>query len=163
MIGSNYFDLAMVMDYWSEKRLNHHTEAASMLYAARECARIALSEGLPKRIARHRVAGAAMAAGVEAMGLKVYGDRDHKMFNATGAFIPDGVNGESLRKRMREEFEIEIGTSFGPLAEDLADRDDGGECAAASCGAYADGAGDGAAARGISSGGVWSGCGAGGL
>lgn len=38
-IRSNYFDLAMIMDYWSEKRLNHHTEATSMLYAARECAR----------------------------------------------------------------------------------------------------------------------------
>lgn len=116
VIGSNYFDLAMVMDYWSEKRLNHHTEAASMLYAARECARIVLGEGLHKRIERHRLAGAAMAAGVSAMGLKVYGDPAHKMFNATGVFIPDGVNGESLRKRMREEFEIEIGTSFGPLA-----------------------------------------------
>jgi aspartate aminotransferase-like enzyme len=105
-----------------------------------------------------------MAAGVEAMGLKVYGDRDHKMFNATGAFIPDGVNGESLRKRMREEFEIEIGTSFGPLAGKIWRIGTmAGECAAASCGAYADGAGDGAAARGISSGGVWSGCGAGGL
>jgi (S)-ureidoglycine---glyoxylate transaminase len=38
IIRSNYFDLAMLMDYWSPKRLNHHTEAASMLYAARECA-----------------------------------------------------------------------------------------------------------------------------
>jgi (S)-ureidoglycine-glyoxylate aminotransferase len=38
-IGSNYFDLAMIMDYWSEKRLNHHTEATTMLYGARECAR----------------------------------------------------------------------------------------------------------------------------
>ncbi|MDB5511032.1 MAG: alanine--glyoxylate aminotransferase family protein, partial [Enterovirga sp.] len=45
-IGSNYFDLAMVMDYWSEKRLNHHTEATTMLYGARECARIMLGEGL---------------------------------------------------------------------------------------------------------------------
>jgi (S)-ureidoglycine-glyoxylate aminotransferase len=27
-IASNYFDLAMIMDYWSDKRLNHHTEAA---------------------------------------------------------------------------------------------------------------------------------------
>ena len=25
-IGSNYFDLPMLMDYWSELRLNHHTE-----------------------------------------------------------------------------------------------------------------------------------------
>jgi (S)-ureidoglycine---glyoxylate transaminase len=116
VIGSNYFDLAMVMDYWSDRRLNHHTEAASMLYAARECARIVLGEGLPKRIERHRLAGEAMTAGLEAMGLRVYGDREHKMFNVTGVYIPAGVSGESLRKRMREEFEIEIGTSFGPLA-----------------------------------------------
>ena len=46
VIRSNYFDLAMLMDYWSEKALNHHTEATSMLYAARECARILLKEGL---------------------------------------------------------------------------------------------------------------------
>lgn len=44
-IPSNYFDLAMVMDYWSEKRLNHHTEATTMLYGAREAARVMLEEG----------------------------------------------------------------------------------------------------------------------
>ena len=32
-IGSNYLDLAMVLDYWSDKCLNHHAEATSMLYA----------------------------------------------------------------------------------------------------------------------------------
>jgi (S)-ureidoglycine-glyoxylate aminotransferase len=51
MIGSNYFDLAMIMDYWGPKRLNHHTEATTMLYGARECARVALGEGLPARFA----------------------------------------------------------------------------------------------------------------
>ena len=45
VIRSNYFDLAMIMDYWSDRALNHHTEATSMLYAARECARILLQEG----------------------------------------------------------------------------------------------------------------------
>lgn len=38
MIYSNYFDLGMVMDYWGPERLNHHTEATSALFAARECA-----------------------------------------------------------------------------------------------------------------------------
>ncbi|MCW2853798.1 MAG: aminotransferase, partial [Nocardioides sp.] len=38
-IRSNYLDLAQVMDYWGPRRLNHHTEATSMLYAAHECAR----------------------------------------------------------------------------------------------------------------------------
>lgn len=115
-ILSNYFDLAMVMDYWSEKRLNHHTEATSMLYAARECARIVLGEGLAARQARHKAAGAAVTAGLRAMGLSLYGSDAHRMTNVTGVFVPGGVDPEAVRRRMREDFEIEIGTAFGPLA-----------------------------------------------
>ena len=115
-IGSNYFDLAMVMDYWGDKRLNHHTEATSMLYAARECARVALGEGLEARFARHAAAGRAVVAGVRAMGLAVFGDDDARMANVTGLHIPAGIDGERVRARMREEWEIEIGTAFGPLA-----------------------------------------------
>lgn len=115
-IGSNYFDLAMIMDYWSEKRLNHHTEATTMLYGARECARLMLEEGLEARYLRHRQAGAAMTAGLRALGLRVFGDDRHRMTNVTAASIPDGVDGETVRRRMREDFEIEIGTAFGPLA-----------------------------------------------
>lgn len=114
-IASNYFDLAMIMDYWSDRRLNHHTEATSMLYAARECARVALGEGLEARYARHAAAGRAMAAGLFALGLRIYGDPAHRMTNVTAAYIPDGVDGEAIRTRMREDFEIEIGTAFGPL------------------------------------------------
>jgi (S)-ureidoglycine---glyoxylate transaminase len=115
-IASNYFDLAMIMDYWSDKRLNHHTEAASMLFAARECARIVLEEGLEARFARHAQAGAAMTSGIEAMGLTVYGDKAHKMTNVTGVIAPAGVDYDRVKTRMRTEFEIEIGAAFGPLA-----------------------------------------------
>lgn len=114
-IGSNYFDLAMIMDYWSEKRLNHHTEATSMLYAARECARVALEEGLEARVVRHVKAGRAVTAGLRAMGLRVFGSDAHRMSNVTGVWIPEGVDSERVRNRMREDFEIEIGTSFGQL------------------------------------------------
>ncbi|WP_059153556.1 pyridoxal-phosphate-dependent aminotransferase family protein [Novosphingobium barchaimii] len=114
-IRSNYFDLAMIMDYWSDKRLNHHTEATSMLYAARECARIVLGEGLEARYARHASAGRAMTAGLRAMGLTVFGDDRYRMTNVTGVYTPDGVDGEAVRMAMRELFEIEIGTAFGPL------------------------------------------------
>ena len=114
-IGSNYFDLAMLMDYWSEARLNHHTEATSMLYAARECARIVLREGLEACAARHKLASRALMAGLEAMGLRLFGDLRHKMANVTGVFVPDGIDGEAVRTRMLDDFGIEIGTSFGPL------------------------------------------------
>ncbi|TLU71608.1 alanine--glyoxylate aminotransferase family protein [Lichenicoccus roseus] len=115
-IASNYFDLAMLMEYWSERRLNHHTEATTMLYGARECARLVLEEGLEARIARHALVGRAMVAGLQAMGLRLFGDRAHKMANVVGVMIPDGIDGERVRTRMRTGFEIEIGTAFGPLA-----------------------------------------------
>lgn len=115
-ILSNYFDLAMVMDYWSEKRLNHHTEATTMLYGAREAARIALEEGLEARFARHVQASSCLIAGLRAMNLRLFGNDAHRMTNVTGIWIPDGVDGEAIRTRMRDDFGIEIGTAFGPLA-----------------------------------------------
>jgi len=114
-IASNYFDLSMLMDYWSETRLNHHTEATSILYAARECARIVLQEGLNETSARHALASRAMVAGLQAMGLKIFGDLENKMPNVTGVHIPDGVDSEAIRSDMLNDFGIEIGTSFGPL------------------------------------------------
>ena len=115
VIQSNYFDLAMIMDYWSDKALNHHTEATTMLYAARECARIVLQEGLPNAFARHARASDALVKGILAMGLKVFGDSKHKMPNVTGVHIPQGVDGEKVRRALLADFNIEIGTSFGPL------------------------------------------------
>lgn len=114
-IRSNYFDLAMIFDYWGPKRLNHHTEATSALYGARECARIVVEEGLDATIARHERAGRAMVAGVQGLGLQVYGDLAHRMNNVTGVVIPDGVDPDGVRGAMLQHFGIEIGTSFGPL------------------------------------------------
>ena len=115
-IGSNYFDLAMVMDYWSERRLNHHTESAPMLFAARECARVVLEQGLKARFRDHELAGAAVTRAALAMGLEVFGDPAHKMTNVTAIHIPEGIDGDRVRHRMRTDFEIEIGTAFGQLA-----------------------------------------------
>ncbi|HEX6691255.1 MAG TPA: alanine--glyoxylate aminotransferase family protein [Burkholderiales bacterium] len=115
MIASNYFDLAMIMDYWSDKALNHHTEATSMLYAARECARVVLQEGLQSAFARHARVSKILADGLRAMGLELFGDQSHKMPNVTGVYIPQGVDGERVRRELLEAHDIEIGTSFGPL------------------------------------------------
>ncbi|WP_062463764.1 pyridoxal-phosphate-dependent aminotransferase family protein [Demequina soli] len=115
-IRSNYFDLAMIFDYWGPRRLNHHTEATTMLYGARECARLVLEEGLGHYQGRHALHGEAMAAGLEGMGLRVYGDPAHKMANVVAVEIPEEVDGEAVRSALLADFGIEIGTSFGPLA-----------------------------------------------
>lgn len=114
-VASNYLDLGMILDYWGARRLNHHTEATSMLYAAHECARILLEEGVERAVERHRVHGAAMAAGLEGLGLRLFGDREHRMHNVVAVEIPDGIDGEAVRGRLLADYGIEIGTSFGPL------------------------------------------------
>jgi (S)-ureidoglycine-glyoxylate aminotransferase len=114
-IRSNYFDLPMIIDYWGDERLNHHTEAASMLYCARECAINLLDEGIQSCIDRHKINGDAMLAGVQGLNLRPFGDLSNKMNNVVGVYIPDGVDGDTVRHQMLHNFNIEIGTSFGPL------------------------------------------------
>lgn len=115
-IRSNYFDLSQILDYWGPKRLNHHTEATSMLYGARECARLLVEEGLDNAVERHRLHGTAMVEGLTAMGFQLFGDQSVRMNNVVGVHIPDGIDGDAARTTMLNDFGIEIGTSFGPLA-----------------------------------------------
>lgn len=114
-ITSNYFDLGMLQDYWGPRRLNHHTEATSMIYALREGLRLVLDEGLEQRFARHKHHEAALVAGIEAMGLTLFGDRQNKLPCVTCVEIPEAVDGEHVRSMLLNEFGIEIASSFGPL------------------------------------------------
>lgn len=115
IIYSNYFDLDMIIRYWGAERINHHTEATSMLFAARECARIVLQEGLDAVIKRHEINGRAMLQGLQAMGLEIFGDIKHKMNNVVGIVRPANINDMEVRNLMLNDFAIEIGASFGPL------------------------------------------------
>ncbi|MCU1515168.1 MAG: Aminotransferase [Microbacteriaceae bacterium] len=115
-IRSNYFDLSQILDYWGPKRLNHHTEATTMLYGARECARLLVDEGMDVAVERHRLHGSAMVEGLRSMGLAIFGDQSVRMNNVVGVTIPDGIDGDSARSTLLNDFGIEIGTSFGPLA-----------------------------------------------
>lgn len=115
MIRSNYFDLSQLMDYWSSARLNHHTEATSMLYALREGLRIVLEEGLEQRFRRHALHEKALTQGIRAMGLTLYGNPECKLPVVTSVSIPEGIDGEAVRRMLLEDFNIEIASSFGSL------------------------------------------------
>ncbi|WP_281248878.1 pyridoxal-phosphate-dependent aminotransferase family protein [Bacillus alkalicellulosilyticus] len=114
-IKSNYLDLSQLQEYWSPTRLNHHTEATSMLYGLYEGLRLILEEGLEQRFARHKQNEQALIAGIEAMGLSLFGDPSCKIPTVTCVKIPEGTNGESVRAMLLEDFSIEIASSFGPL------------------------------------------------
>jgi len=53
--------------------------------------------------------------GLEAMGLSLFGDSTCKLPTVTCIQVPEGVDPESVRAMLLNEFGIEIASSFGPL------------------------------------------------
>jgi (S)-ureidoglycine-glyoxylate aminotransferase len=116
-VRSNYLDLGQLADYWSPARFNHHTAPTSMVYGLREALRAVREEGLEARFARHRLHGDALRAGLDALGLTLFGKepREHRLPFLTPVVVPDGVDELRVRRRLVEDFGIEIGAAFGPL------------------------------------------------
>lgn len=115
MISTNYLDLSQIQEYWSPKRLNHHTEATSMLYAIREGLRIVKEEGLEARIERHKLHEKALVDGLEAMGLKIFGEEFDKVPTVTCVEVPEGVEESEVKLDMIKHFGVEVASAFGPL------------------------------------------------
>jgi (S)-ureidoglycine-glyoxylate aminotransferase len=116
-VRSNYLDLGQLANYWSPARVNHHTAPTAMVYGLREALRIVRDEGLAARFARHRLHGEALRAGLEALGLTLFGQEtaDRRLPFITPVIVPEGVDELRVRRRLIEDFGIEIGAAFGPL------------------------------------------------
>jgi alanine-glyoxylate transaminase / serine-glyoxylate transaminase / serine-pyruvate transaminase len=114
-VQSWYLDLTMVAKYWGEDRTYHHTAPISMNYALREALRIIQEEGLEKRWARHQLNHRALVAGIEAIGLQMLCRPDDRLWSLNTVKIPDGVDDANVRRRLLQEFGIEIGGGLGPL------------------------------------------------
>jgi aspartate aminotransferase-like enzyme len=117
-VRSNYLDLGQLADYWSPSRFNHHTAPTSMIYGLREALRAVHEEGLAARFARHRAHGDALRAGLAALGLELFGREPaaRRLPFITPVVVPSGVDEARVRARLIEEFGVEIGAAFGPLA-----------------------------------------------
>ena len=88
-----------------------------MVFGLREALRAIAVEGLEARFERHRLHGAALRAGLAAMGLSLFGDEpdERRLPFITPVIVPAGVDELAVRRRLVEEFGIEIGAAFGPL------------------------------------------------
>jgi alanine-glyoxylate transaminase/serine-glyoxylate transaminase/serine-pyruvate transaminase len=100
-------------------RVYHHTAPMSMIYALRESLRLVLQEGLEARFARHRKNGRALRAGLEALGLKLLVPEDRCTYQLTSVFIPDGIEDGPLRRRLLDEYHIEIGGGLGQFGGNM--------------------------------------------
>ncbi len=110
-----YLDLALLRKYWGSERVYHHTAPISMVYALYEGLRILVEEGLEERWARHRRNAALLWDGLEAMGLELHVAPEHRLPPLTTVRIPAGVDDLKVRRRLLDEFNIEISGGLGEL------------------------------------------------
>ncbi len=115
-VKSFYFDVSLLEKYWGTERAYHHTSPISMNYAIREALRIVFEEGLEPRFARHALASKALQAGIEALGLSMFAKEGARAPTLNAVSLQEGMDDGAVRKRLLNEFNIEIGGGLGVLA-----------------------------------------------
>jgi alanine-glyoxylate transaminase/serine-glyoxylate transaminase/serine-pyruvate transaminase len=111
------FDLGLLERYWVTRPATyHHTAPILHIYALHEALRLALVEGLDARVARHAEAGAHLRDGIEARGLELLADPEHRLAPLTAVRLGAGVDGKAVQTHMLREHGVEIGGGLGPQA-----------------------------------------------
>lgn len=114
-VGNWYLDLTMVEKYWGNERTYHHTAPITMNYALREGLRIVAEEGLEARFARHRANAEMLWAGLEEIDLPPFVPLKHRLPSLTTCTLSPRLDDAGGRKRLLDEYNIEISGGFGPL------------------------------------------------
>jgi alanine-glyoxylate transaminase / serine-glyoxylate transaminase / serine-pyruvate transaminase len=112
-VQSWYLDVTLLRKYLGEERVYHHTTPSNMNYALHEGLRLVLEEGLEARHARHAHNHRALAAGLEALGLSYLAGQGHRLPQMNVVRIPAGVDDLGVRRRLLNEFGIEVGGGLG--------------------------------------------------
>ena len=112
---SFYFDLQLLRDYWLNRKY-HHTMSSALVCALYEALTMIEEEGLEARWARHETNHRAFVKGLSAIGLSLLPPEGERLWTLNTVRVPDGVDEAALRKRLLEEYSIEIGAGLGPLA-----------------------------------------------
>ena len=114
-VANWYLDLSMIQKYWGEERTYHHTAPISSNYALYEGLRIVAEEGLEARWKRHWENAELLWAGLEGMSFSMHVDVGFRLPMLTTVLIPDGLEEMKIRKRLLEEYNIEIAGGLGEL------------------------------------------------
>src|SRR6185295_16681500 len=87
-------DFNLLMSYWGGEggRTYHHTAPINALYGLHEALVALEEEGLAAAHARHRRMHAALAAGLEAAGLRFLVAAEHRLPQLNAVLAPDGID-----------------------------------------------------------------------
>ena len=111
-----YLDLKLLDTYYGGAGRYHHTAPITSFYALKEGLALVEEEGLDNRIARHKAAHELFVKEIEALGMTMHVPAGHRIPNLNTVVVPEGCDELALRKRLLNEYGIEISGGFGPLA-----------------------------------------------
>lgn len=100
-----YFSLEAAKRSW-QKCDTPYTPAVSLVMALRKSLDMIRREGLPNILTRHRLLADATRKAILALGLELFAKRPAN--NCTAVKVPDGVDGEAIPKKFRDEYGITI-------------------------------------------------------
>ncbi|MDX1584139.1 MAG: alanine--glyoxylate aminotransferase family protein [Thermoanaerobaculia bacterium] len=119
-IQSWFLDIGLLRGYWGDgKRAYHHTAPVSSCYAFREALRLVLEESLEERIARHRTIHELLKRKLEPLGFEFLVDEAFRLPQLNAVKLPDGLDDASARRRLLDEYGIEVGGGLGELAGEI--------------------------------------------
>ena len=112
-VQSWYLDLSMVRQYWGSERFYHHTAPINMLFALHEALAIVLEEGLENRHRRHRESHEILRDGLKSLGIEYVSQEGRHLPMLNAVRIPDGIDDMTVRRRLLNDYGIEIGGGLG--------------------------------------------------
>lgn len=122
-VQSWFLDLSLLAGYYEgEKRVYHHTAPITATYGLAAGVDRALEEGLETRYERHTRAALRLIEGLDAMGFIPLVEAADRLPMLTSVRLPKAVEklGEAVvRRRLLDEFGIEVGAGLGPLAGEI--------------------------------------------
>lgn len=110
-------DFNLIMAYWGGDggRTYHHTAPINALYGLHESLVAIFEEGVQAASVRHARMHEALAAGIEAAGLRFLVDAKWRLPQLNTVIVPDGVDEAAVRAHVLKRWDLELGAGLGPL------------------------------------------------
>ena len=118
-VQSWFLDMSLLMAYWDGDgaRTYHHTAPVNAMYGLHESLLMVEEEGLENAWLRHQEMHKILAEGLEELGLSfVVENENERLPQLNTVRLREGIDEKTVRGKLLEEYNLEIGAGLGPFA-----------------------------------------------
>ena len=116
-VHSWFMDISLLLNYWgSSTRTYHHTAPTNALYGLHEALLMLAEEGLEHSWARHHRNYLALKAGFATLNMEYVVKESYRLPQLNSVFVPTGIDEKEVRRRLLDDFSLEIGAGLGDFA-----------------------------------------------